>query len=174
MNPKKLYLKVRVATLVVKLCFIMIGYIFNHRLEQATNLALYSVLCHLIDIDCSNKMCNKIIANLVQLHNILNLECYDSNKLNLNDGLKWEWSKYFYSDFPASKYTIYCPPVWNLFLFDSFGSSTAVYTECFIDLGKLNLFKISLPWSKSVKLTVETCGTWNPLCGGYFAYFCAD
>jgi hypothetical protein len=28
------------------------------------------------------------------------------------------------------------------------------YTECFIDLGKLNLFKISLPWSKSVKLTV--------------------
>ncbi len=28
-------------------------------------------------------------------------------------------------------------------------------TECFIDLGKLNLFKISLPWSKSVKLTVD-------------------
>jgi hypothetical protein len=27
-------------------------------------------------------------------------------------------------------------------------------TECFIDLGKLNLLKISLPWSKSVKLTV--------------------
>ncbi len=27
-------------------------------------------------------------------------------------------------------------------------------TECFIDLGKLNLFKISLCWSKSVKLTV--------------------
>jgi hypothetical protein len=25
-------------------------------------------------------------------------------------------------------------------------------TECFIDLGKLNLLKISLPWSKSVKL----------------------
>jgi hypothetical protein len=29
------------------------------------------------------------------------------------------------------------------------------YTECFIDLGKLNLFKISHPWSKSVKLTVD-------------------
>ncbi len=28
------------------------------------------------------------------------------------------------------------------------------HTECFIDLGKLNLLKISLPWSKSVKLTV--------------------
>ncbi len=28
-------------------------------------------------------------------------------------------------------------------------------TECFIDLGNLNLFKISLPWSKSVKLTVD-------------------
>ncbi len=28
-------------------------------------------------------------------------------------------------------------------------------TECFIDLGKLILLKISLPWSKSVKLTVE-------------------
>jgi hypothetical protein len=89
-ESKKLYLKVRVATLVVKLCFIMIGYIFNHRFEQATIycITLYSVLCHLIDIDCSNKMCNKIIANLVQSHNILNLECYDSNKLNLNDGLK--------------------------------------------------------------------------------------
>ncbi len=30
----------------------------------------------------------------------------------------------------------------------------SVTTECFIDLGKLNLLKISLPWSKSVKLTV--------------------
>jgi hypothetical protein len=29
-----------------------------------------------------------------------------------------------------------------------------LFTECFIDLGKLNLLKISLPWSKSVKLTV--------------------
>jgi hypothetical protein len=28
-------------------------------------------------------------------------------------------------------------------------------TECFIDLGKLNLLKISLPWSKSVKQTVD-------------------
>jgi hypothetical protein len=28
-------------------------------------------------------------------------------------------------------------------------------TGCFIDLGKLNLLKISLPWSKSVKQTVE-------------------
>jgi hypothetical protein len=27
-------------------------------------------------------------------------------------------------------------------------------TECFIDLGKINLLKISLPWSKSVKQTV--------------------
>ncbi len=27
-------------------------------------------------------------------------------------------------------------------------------TECFIDLGKLNLLKISLPWPKSEKLTV--------------------
>ncbi len=27
-------------------------------------------------------------------------------------------------------------------------------TVCFIDLGKLNLLKISLPWSKSVKQTV--------------------
>jgi hypothetical protein len=28
-------------------------------------------------------------------------------------------------------------------------------TECFIDLGKLNQLKISLPWAKSVKLTVH-------------------
>ncbi len=28
-------------------------------------------------------------------------------------------------------------------------------TVCFIDLGKLNLLKISLPWSKSLKQTVE-------------------
>ncbi len=28
-------------------------------------------------------------------------------------------------------------------------------TECFIDLGKLNLLKISHTWSKSVKLTVQ-------------------
>jgi hypothetical protein len=39
----------------------------------------------------------------------------------------------------------------NIFLF-CFAFLTT--TECFIDLGKLNLFKISLPWSKSVKLTV--------------------
>jgi hypothetical protein len=30
------------------------------------------------------------------------------------------------------------------------------HTECFIDLGKLNLLKIYLPWSKSVKLTTCT------------------
>jgi hypothetical protein len=30
------------------------------------------------------------------------------------------------------------------------------YVQCFIDVDKLNLFKISLPWSKSVKLTVES------------------
>ncbi len=29
------------------------------------------------------------------------------------------------------------------------------YTVCFIDLGKLNMIKISLPWSKQVKQTVE-------------------
>ncbi len=34
-----------------------------------------------------------------------------------------------------------------------------VATECFIDLGKLNLLKISLPWSKSVKLTLQHFNT---------------
>ncbi len=34
------------------------------------------------------------------------------------------------------------------------------HTACFIDLGKLNLLKISLPWSKSVKLTVGQSGNW--------------
>jgi len=37
-----------------------------------------------------------------------------------------------------------------------------LHTECFIDLGKLNLLKISLPWSKSVKLTEEFYITGSP------------
>jgi hypothetical protein len=37
-------------------------------------------------------------------------------------------------------------------------------TKCFIDLGNLILLKISLPWSKSVKLTVPICIFFQHLC----------
>ncbi len=45
--------------------------------------------------------------------------------------------------------------VWepNNIIFDN--SNAVRTTVCFIDLGKLNLFIISLFWSKSVKQTVE-------------------
>ncbi len=39
----------------------------------------------------------------------------------------------------------------------SFVKSLSRTTVCFIDLGKLNLLKISLPWSKSMKQTVTQC-----------------
>ncbi len=38
---------------------------------------------------------------------------------------------------------------------NGFTFSKAQITECFIDLGKLNLLKISLSWSKSVKQSLE-------------------
>jgi hypothetical protein len=44
----------------------------------------------------------------------------------------------------------------NLFFYSQFHS-----TMCFIDLGKLNLLKISLPWSKSGKQTVDGIKNWE-------------
>ncbi len=36
-----------------------------------------------------------------------------------------------------------------------YGKNLGLSTVCFIDLGKLNLLIILLPWSKSVKQTVD-------------------
>ncbi len=50
----------------------------------------------------------------------------------------------FHQHFTSSLYANFLAP------------KTVKPTECFIDLGKLNLLKISLPWSKSVKQTVDS------------------